>query len=133
RVAGAHAYANHGDYTVRVAIRDDGSPPATATSTVHVHDAGITASRVFLRPTVGRPFTETVASFRDRNALGTVGTFSAKIFWGDGGSSAGQLVANAKGGYDVVGTHVYAQPGQATIRVEIADAGVVTKVTSIAR
>src|SRR5262249_40080609 len=130
RVAGAHAYAMHGDYTVHVSISDDGGPPATADSTVHVHDAGLFTNRTYLRQTVDREFTQTVASFRDRNAMGDGSSFSATIQWGDGTSSEGTLVANASGGFDVVGTHTYSTAGDFTVRVEISDAGVTTTVNS---
>ena len=130
RVAGAHAYANHGDFNVQVAISEDGGNPTIATTTVHVHDAGISANRTYLSQTVGRSFTQPVASFKDRNPLGNISTFSTTINWGDGTTSVGTLVANASGGYNVMGTHTYATANDFTIKVNIVDAGVTTTVTS---
>lgn len=39
------------------------------------------------------------------------------IDWGDGTISAGEIVANANGGWDVVGTHTYAAVGDYTVSV----------------
>ena len=48
------------------------------------------------------------------------GQFTARIVWGDGGESAGQVV-QAGNGFEVHGTHTYSQPGQYTIDVVIED------------
>lgn len=39
------------------------------------------------------------------------------IDWGDGTVSAGEIVANAAGGWDVIGTHTYAAAGDYTVSV----------------
>ena len=129
-MSGAHAYARHGNYTATVAIRDDGGPAQTATSAIMVRDAGIIANRTFLRETAGRTFTAAVASFQDRIPLRRAASFTAQIDWEDGSTSAATLLANGKGGFDVVGTHKYAQPGSYSVQVRIIDGDVTTLVTS---
>ena len=55
--------------------------------------------------------------FTDANSSDTAGNFSAVITWGDGATSTvtstlsagGQIVANPNGGFDVLGSHLYAQ------------------------
>lgn len=48
-------------------------------------------------------------------------TFSALIDWNDGTTTAGTLSANPNGTYNVVSSHVYAQPGVYTITVAVSD------------
>ena len=79
--------------------------------------ATISAQGRQLNPTAGTEFTAVVATFTSD----APGQFTAKIQWGDGGESDGQIVAT-QSGFEVHGTHTYAQPGQYTIDVLIEDA-----------
>ena len=78
--------------------------------------ATITAQGRQLNPTAGTEFTAVVATFTSD----APGQFTARILWGDGAESAGQVVAAGQG-FEVHGTHTYAQPGQYTIDVVIED------------
>ncbi len=70
--------------------------------------------------------TVAVAHFTDLNPLGT-----ATIDWGDGTTSAGTIVANPGGGYDVMGNHRYTSDGTQIATTTIYDAaGNATAVTS---
>jgi hypothetical protein len=85
--------------------------------------------------TVGQEFSGTVASFRTPVDPSPVYPYGAgfsdhlvvyvpslvvdSIDWGDGQVSGGFLLANGQGGYDVSGTHVYAQPGTYTVTVKV--------------
>jgi hypothetical protein len=51
------------------------------------------------------------------NAVEVAGDFVASIDWGDGTSFAGIVVANGTGGFDVLGSHVYASKSTPTITV----------------
>src|SRR5437879_4196177 len=51
-------------------------------------------------------FTDALASFTDDRG-GSAQDFVAKIDWDDGSDSDGTIVANRKGGFDVIGTHAY--------------------------
>jgi len=53
-----------------------------------------------------------VASFTDGDAAGRVSDYQATIQWGDGSSSAGSIVANSAGGFNVLDSHTYAEEGQ---------------------
>jgi hypothetical protein len=49
--------------------------------------------------------------------------FTATIDWGDGTNSSGAVVSTGGGGFSVTGAHAYADEGQDTISVAIADDG----------
>ncbi|HEX7446069.1 MAG TPA: dockerin type I domain-containing protein [Pirellulales bacterium] len=105
------------------ATDEDGTYTADALP-VAVDDAPLTASALTLTSVEGATFNGTVASFTDANALPRLSTFSATIDWGDGmGSTSGTVVANAAGGFDVQGTHVYAEEGTLPVTVTIDDTG----------
>jgi uncharacterized repeat protein (TIGR01451 family) len=125
-VSGAHTYAEEGTFTTTVTLTDDapGTATATATSTTKVADAPLTASAKTLIETPGSSFTATVAHFTDADPNGTLTDYSATIDWGDGSApSAGTIVANLAGGFDVAGSHTYTGSGSKTITVKIDDAG----------
>ncbi len=59
-----------------------------------------------------------VAHFTDANPMG-----QASIDWGDGSApSAGSIVANPGGGYDVVGSHIYKHSGTQVVSTTVFDA-----------
>src|SRR5581483_9610381 len=59
----------------------------------------------------------------DTASLEPASHYSAVISWGDGNTSAGLLVANGSGGYDIVGTNTYAEEGSYAVTVTIQDEG----------
>src|SRR5207247_966465 len=70
--------------------------------------------------------------FTDANPKGPLGDFSAVITWGDGTSNtvtavpsaAGRIVVHSGGGFDVLGSHVYADSlSNATFSVQVTDKG----------
>ena len=66
------------------------------------------------------PFTGTVAKFTDTDG-DPVSNFTATIDWGDGKTSDGAVTADPDGGFDVAGTHTFAQVGFDPITVEVND------------
>jgi uncharacterized repeat protein (TIGR01451 family) len=125
-VSGDHTYAEEGTFTATVTLSDDapGTATATAASTVKVADAPLTASGTSLIESPGSAFTATVAHFTDADPNGVASDYSATIDWGDGTApSAGTVVVNLGGGFDVNGSHTYTGSGSKTITVKINDAG----------
>lgn len=61
-----------------------------------------------------------LATFTSGNPSWSAVDFTATIFWGDGTSDSGAVGATA-GGFTVVGHHVYASPGDYSIRVIVED------------
>ena len=68
----------------------------------------------------GTSFTGVVASFNDI-AADPVGSYSALIDWADGSTSAGSIVVNNSGGFDVSGTHTFAAAGFYPIQITVTD------------
>jgi hypothetical protein len=68
-------------------------------------------------------FTGAVASFSDLDPNANAKDFTATINWGDGHLSNGTIVANANGGFDVVGTNTYTIAGLLPINVDVMDFG----------
>jgi hypothetical protein len=76
----------------------------------------------------GANFVNTVATFTDPNSPQQLpaGDYTALINWGDGSSSVGQVVDDPSGpneGFDVIGSHTYAQPGKYPVSVMISGDG----------
>lgn len=89
-----------------------------------VIDAPLTpTSGKSINTTEGKTFTGVVGSFTDADPNGVPGDYSATINWGDGQTSAGTIVPDGPG-FDVVGSHVYAEPGKnVPITTSVKDAG----------
>jgi hypothetical protein len=123
-VTGGHTYAEEGPYTVKTTVidRDNPSNGTSGSSTATVGDAALSAhgSSVNSQPALAG----TVASFTDQNPNATTADFTAMIDWGDGSpSTPGTVSSNASGGFDVSGSHTYAQTGPYTVKVHVADDG----------
>jgi hypothetical protein len=125
RVLGSHKYANAGKFTVTVSVF--GSPnvvgPLKPPVIINVGTVKTTATvsddddgGVTLTETAGKKFTARLGSF---DFLSIDLLVSAKIEWGDGITSAGDLHGGllAGGEFNVFGTHTYAKPG--TYKVHI--------------
>jgi hypothetical protein len=64
-----------------------------------------------------------LATFTDQAGAQTVDTYHASIDWGDGVSTVGRIKANGRGGFDVIGSHTYAEEGARPFLVTITDIG----------
>jgi hypothetical protein len=127
-VKGTHTFAEERASTqVVVTITDTDGDTATATDPIKVADAALTATATTLADAGTHAFAlATVATFTDANPKGAVGDFTATINWGDGTTSAGQVVKDAKtaGQFDVVGSHAYtANPNGVVVATAIKDTG----------
>src|SRR6185437_7092792 len=75
-----------------------------------------------LAATEGAAFSGTVAAFASSDTAALAGTFAAAIDWGDGSTSAGTVVSNGDGGFNVLGSHTYAEEAATeTIHVAVSD------------
>ncbi len=120
-VSGTHTYADEGEYTVTTTLTKAGTAVASATSTATVADAPLTATGKSLYQS-SKTFSGAVASFTDGNPNAPVSDFTASIAWGDGSSSAGTVTKNGST-FDVSGSHTYANLGNYTLTINIADEG----------
>lgn len=104
------------------ATDEDGAYTSNALP-VTVDDALLTPSGLTFGAVEGATFSGTVASFTDANPYPQLSSFSATIDWGDGSSSSGSVAPNGAGGFDVQGTHAYAEEGNHPVAVTINDTG----------
>ena len=72
-------------------------------------DLSLPASGTNISTTEGQPFVGTVATFTDGDPSAAPGDFTATIDWGDGTTSAGQILEDASGTFYVSGSHTYAE------------------------
>jgi hypothetical protein len=134
-VVGSHTYSEElagAVFTVSVADVG-GSSTSASDSTFSVTDATLTAGAV--TPPTGAVEGAAVSNvvllhFSDANPNATAGDFTAAVTWGDGTTESSatsanvSVVANPGGGFDVIGSHTYAEALSAsTFSVAVADAG----------
>ena len=99
---------DNGTYGVSLSATDkDGGTSAPATASITANPSVIAVTIPGISATAGQSFTGTVATFNDTNPNATAGQYTASIAWGDGSTSAGVVVVDSGGGFDVTGTHTY--------------------------
>jgi hypothetical protein len=70
--------------------------------------------------TEGQPLTSVpVATFTDKSGA-ALSSYVVTISWGDGATSAGQVVDNGNGNFTVLGSHTYTEEGQARVTVTVS-------------
>ncbi len=123
-VSGSHAYLEGGSYQIAVVVRDEGS------STVAILQADIAASSGQVAGTTVQGFagvtTGSVVVATIPAPAGAMWDYSARIDWGDGVISDGQIQAGTDGAYNVVGSHVYLLPAGYNIVVTVTDPNTTT-------
>ncbi|HEV3340686.1 MAG TPA: DUF4214 domain-containing protein, partial [Pirellulales bacterium] len=126
-VAGEHAYAQPGTFTVKVSLAHETAPAITATSSANIASATITGSGGIVATAVAvtgyeysAPTSIAVATFTDGDGSLPAGDFSASINWGDGRTSAGS-VSLSSGTYTITGSHEYLDEGRYTVQVSVAE------------
>jgi uncharacterized protein (TIGR03118 family) len=74
-------------------------------------------------PVEGASFTSVVARFTDADKNTDPNQYSATINWGDGHTSTGSVAVDPKpnNGFDVSGTHTFAEEGSFPVSVQITD------------
>ena len=124
-VSGSHVYSEEGTQTATIELNDDtpDTASADATAIINIADAALTASGVTVAPIEGASFSGIVAGFTDTDPNGAVADFNATIDWGDGTTTTGTISDNGRGGFNVTGTHTYAEQGTNGITVAISDVG----------
>jgi hypothetical protein len=122
-IMGGHTYAHAGNKTLSVTVNGAGGGTSSSSHAVTVNNAAITTTATAINPVEGSSFSGQVAHFTDANTLASAGDFTASINWGDGATTAGTVVANAGGGFDVNGTHTYTEEGAPNVTVTITGAG----------
>jgi uncharacterized protein (TIGR03118 family) len=73
-------------------------------------------------PVEGVTFTAVVARFSDADNNTDPSLYSARIDWGNGHRSSGQVVLDPNGGFDILGTYAYTGAGKFRVVVSVRDA-----------
>jgi hypothetical protein len=125
-VGGSHTYAVFGVYKVAATIRDAGGAGTTVTSTARVADIlAFAAGPLPISAGAGvRTGTQVLATFTDASPAGRMSAYTALIDWGDGITTMGLVTANPGGGFDVSGSHAFAQTGAYAVSITIERSGV---------
>jgi uncharacterized delta-60 repeat protein len=72
--------------------------------------------------TEGQSFNGIVATFKGSNPSVGAGDYSASVAWGDNTTSAGTITPDPNGGFDVTGTHTYAEEGNYPVTISVGGA-----------
>ena len=122
-VAGSHAYAEEGVFTITVTVQDTLGTTAQATAIGKVRDAALTSAAAVIAVNEGATFNNTVATFNDANTAAPLSDFTAVIQWGDGTSSNGTIVSDGGGAFHVNASHVWHHKSVPNVTVIISDVG----------
>jgi hypothetical protein len=109
-----------GTYPLLVTVTGTAPSQISGQGTATVAETKIVITGATITPSLGQPFTGTVASFNDSYTGLTASSYSAVITWGDGHNTPGQIVSNGTGGYNVVGSNTYASaPASGSSKVQV--------------
>jgi Bacterial Ig-like domain len=119
-VQATHTYAAMGTYPLLVTVTGTTPSQISGQGTATVAETKIMLMGGTITPSLGQPFSGTVASFTDSYTGLSASSYSAVITWGDGHNTPGQILPNGTGGYNVVGSNTYASaPVAGSTKVQV--------------
>jgi len=131
-VTGMHTYMSAGTFNVGITIMDPQGNTANALAQAVVTVPPPSLAGTTINPTEGTGFSATVATLSDSDGNMNPAAYTATIQWGDGTITSGTLVFNGMG-FNIQGSHTYAEEGSDTITVSVTDSdGTVASVNSVA-
>ncbi|MDB5352493.1 MAG: regulatory domain of in-like proprotein convertase [Planctomycetota bacterium] len=123
-VSGSNKFTRYGTYNYSIEIDSLGGSLATIPGTVVVADAALTSQGTAFGLMEGQLFSGLVAQLKDGNPAAPLSDFTAIIDWKDGSKlDTGQVVPGGSGGFLVMASHTYNEPGIYRILVSISGAG----------
>ncbi len=118
-VRGNHLF-KFGTFSVTVAISSRNGAAATITTTANVTDAPSFVTGLPVQAVEGvASGSVLVATFLNNDQFADASRFTASIAWGDGQVSTGAVTGSSTAGYSVMGSNLYANPGQFPVTVTI--------------
>jgi len=125
-ISGNHTYGeeNSPPYVTTVSVNDTDGESASGIGSASVGDAPLSliASVPSFSFMAGVPVSVMFGSFGDANPFGFASDFEGTINWGDGTTSAA-TISTSPNGFDILGVHAYANPGNFLASVSILDDG----------
>jgi subtilisin family serine protease len=124
QIVGSHAYADNGNYTVKVTVTDDDGGTSSASFAVQVSNV---APAVTIDPAQVKTITEgsTLAAKASFSDPGWGDTYSSEISWGFDAPSSGSLILTNDGPPadqgTVTGSRAYGDNGAFTVGVKVTD------------
>ncbi len=126
-------YAQTGAFRVLVSVTQPGGATAAQLTSVTVTSAPVTATGLTVSGVSKTPLSGLqVANFTSGNPSASAKDYSATIHWGDNTTSAGTIVSNGQGGFQVVGDHTFAEGGSFPLTVVVSGTGVSSTATGSA-
>jgi hypothetical protein len=123
-VEGSHTYLGPNTDTLSAEVTDDLGQVTSLSEPVVVKEASLTGSGASLATaTPGVPFTGEIASLQDGDPEATPSDLTLAITWDDGITSAGVLVNEGGGAFDIEDTHTFTTLGTHTASVTVTDPG----------
>src|SRR5262249_35074063 len=130
-VLGSHTYTDEfTNHTFTVLVQDVDGATTSASASLSVADAPLTATSVNVTTFQGVPLNQVVATFTDANPLGVKADFTATIDWGDGTSPTAGTIGVSGNSFTVTGSHAYGVAKSYTATVTINDVGGASATTS---
>lgn len=122
RIVASHTYSAPGEYPVIVHVADQGGARLTLTGTANLGAGDLAISAADLLSTGGKIKNKVIANFSDSGGVFLPSAYNATIDWGDGTASPG-TIKKAKGGFQIVGSHTYAEPQAFTVNSTVLRSG----------
>jgi hypothetical protein len=122
-VSGSHTYAAVGSYTFSIKVTDVDGATSSSNGSANVTEPPPVVTGRPISAVEGTIFSGKVASFTDADSTLGVGSSTASIAWGDGVTSSGTIVSNGAGGFNVLGSHTYAEEGSYALGVTAVVSG----------
>jgi Bacterial Ig-like domain len=120
-VTGSNTYASPGTFATTITVVGVGSVPggsATGTANISAPTGFALTGQPIVAPAGQALNNVVVATITDPVSTDTADLFTARISWGDGQVSQGNVTAKS-GGFNVTGSHIYATPGSFPITVTL--------------
>ena len=125
-VKGSHTYTSAGSFTTSITVNDaeGSSTSAGGSANIQVAPPQVTAGSI--NATEGASFSGVVGSFTDLDPTLVASNFTVTINWGDGTTTNGSVATNGSGGFNVSGTHTYAEEGSYVLTISATAPGSTT-------
>ncbi len=121
QILGTHNYSAAGGFGLSVTLTEIGGVSISQTGVAQVSAATLSVAATPFTAVAGQPFSKVVATALDSNPLTTPDDFTATINWGDGTPATSGMLTfkQGGGGFNVNGTHTYAQSGSPSAFVTV--------------